>query len=119
MRTTSHRHVRSCDAGHPVLQQFVRGGVGGRRAPRDVAQVFTTIGTIIYPGDELVTHCEYDSTARSNATLGGQGTYDEMCLNTVIFYPKSHFNEDNMKAALAVLPQRDDGVLADNGGINV
>ena len=42
-----------------------------------------------------------------------------MCLNTVIFYPKSHFNEDNMKAALAVLPQRDDGVLADNGGINV
>src|SRR5690606_5764334 len=42
----------------------------------------------IQPGDEIVNHCIYDSTDRDGTTIGGPGTGDEMCWNTVTYYPK-------------------------------
>lgn len=42
----------------------------------------------IMPGDQIVNHCFYDSTARKETTFGGPGTQDEMCWNTIAYYPK-------------------------------
>ena len=42
----------------------------------------------ILPGDQIVNHCFYDSTARDTTTFGGPGTQDEMCWNTIAYYPK-------------------------------
>lgn len=42
----------------------------------------------ILPGDQIVNHCFYDSTERENTTFGGPGTQDEMCWNTIAYYPK-------------------------------
>ncbi len=40
------------------------------------------------PGDEIRNHCIYDSTNRTETTMGGPGTRDEMCWNTILYYPK-------------------------------
>jgi len=40
-------------------------------------------------GDFLATTCVYDSTERDVDTLGGIGSYDEMCINYVTYYPAS------------------------------
>ena len=42
----------------------------------------------IQPGDEIVNRCIYDSTERTSTTVGGPGTRDEMCWNTITYYPK-------------------------------
>ncbi len=42
----------------------------------------------LMPGDEIVNHCFYDSTGREGTTFGGPGTQDEMCWNTIAYYPK-------------------------------
>jgi len=42
----------------------------------------------LMPGDEIVNHCFYDSTDRNETTYGGPGTMDEMCWNTISYYPK-------------------------------
>ena len=42
--------------------------------------------TRVLPTDTLVTHCVYDSTARAVATVGGQGSDDEMCVTLFAFY---------------------------------
>ena len=41
----------------------------------------------VLAGDELVTTCVYDSTSRNDTTYGGEGTHDEMCLNSLAYYP--------------------------------
>nr|AZK16218.1 tyramine beta-hydroxylase [Lymnaea stagnalis] len=43
----------------------------------------------VLPGDVLITTCEYDTTKRSKATVGGFSITDEMCLNYVHYYPRS------------------------------
>jgi len=43
---------------------------------------------VILPGDDIVTHCIYDTTSRTNITYAGYTTEDEMCLNFVLYYPK-------------------------------
>eukprot|EP00475_Leptophrys_vorax_P007706 TRINITY_DN14888_c0_g4_i2.p1 TRINITY_DN14888_c0_g4~~TRINITY_DN14888_c0_g4_i2.p1 ORF type:complete len:518 (-),score=2.07 TRINITY_DN14888_c0_g4_i2:241-1677(-) len=39
-------------------------------------------------GDELKTTCVWDTTGRSNVTMGGEGTNQEMCLVYVMYYPE-------------------------------
>jgi hypothetical protein len=50
--------------------------------------------TVLMPGDEIQTHCIYDNTGNPEPVLGGAETQDEMCVNFVLYYPKSaSFNE--------------------------
>lgn len=42
----------------------------------------------IEPGDALVHYCLYDTRSRSNITLGGYATTDEMCVSYLHYYPK-------------------------------
>lgn len=42
----------------------------------------------VAPGDALVHYCLYDTRARSNITLGGFGTQDEMCVTYLHYYPR-------------------------------
>ncbi|KAL3871750.1 hypothetical protein ACJMK2_039728 [Sinanodonta woodiana] len=39
-------------------------------------------------GDSLMVECLYDSSHRTQATMGGLSTRDEMCLSFIIYYPK-------------------------------
>ncbi|XP_071957735.1 DBH-like monooxygenase protein 1 homolog [Antedon mediterranea] len=43
---------------------------------------------VFKPGDEFVLTCGYNTVGRDDITFGGLGTYDEMCLAYVFFYPK-------------------------------
>jgi hypothetical protein len=36
----------------------------------------------------MITHCIYDSTERTEPTLGGPASTDEMCLNYLLYYPR-------------------------------
>ncbi|WP_181197983.1 monooxygenase [Enhygromyxa salina] len=59
-------------------------------------QTFTLApeGTVLMPGDEVRTHCVYDNSGNNNPVHGGPETKDEMCINFVLYYPKSsQFNE--------------------------
>jgi hypothetical protein len=46
------------------------------------------VDEIMMPGDEIRNHCFYDSTERGGVTLGGPGTENEMCWDTIMYYPK-------------------------------
>ncbi|RMB93367.1 hypothetical protein DUI87_30061 [Hirundo rustica rustica] len=43
----------------------------------------------VFPGDELITTCTYNTEDRSRATVGGFGILEEMCVNYVHYYPQS------------------------------
>ncbi|BFZ05906.1 hypothetical protein BsWGS_08945 [Bradybaena similaris] len=67
---------------------------------RDVSPEVT-----IRKGDSVINECEYDSSARSDATYGGLSTQNEMCLAFLYYYPKtrlanclSRFNYDKLPA---------------------
>jgi hypothetical protein len=45
------------------------------------------VDSVIEPGDDLVTHCVYDSRARTTATVGGESSDNEMCLNFMMYEP--------------------------------
>ena len=40
------------------------------------------------PGDELIFNCLYNTVGRDEFTFGGQATYEEMCLNFLLYYPR-------------------------------
>lgn len=42
----------------------------------------------ILPGDQLVAHCEYDTTASNRTVTGGFSTQQEMCSMAIYFYNK-------------------------------
>ncbi|CAF1034776.1 unnamed protein product [Rotaria sordida] len=42
----------------------------------------------LYRGDAFVTQCVYNTMNRKDASLGGQKTIDEMCLQTFAYYPR-------------------------------
>ncbi len=44
----------------------------------------------ISPGDEIVTRCFFDSTGRTEPTQAGEGTLDEMCWDTILYYPREN-----------------------------
>jgi hypothetical protein len=45
---------------------------------------------VIKPGFSANTTCIYDSRKRTNTTMGGDGSEDEMCYNLVFYYPKEN-----------------------------
>ncbi|CAH1791597.1 unnamed protein product [Owenia fusiformis] len=42
----------------------------------------------VLPGDEMLTTCHYKTKDRKQTTMGGPGSFDEMCLNFFTYYPK-------------------------------
>ncbi|CAF1122491.1 unnamed protein product [Rotaria sp. Silwood1] len=42
----------------------------------------------LYPGDELATRCVYNTKHKSEITLGGKRTKDEMCRHIFAYYPR-------------------------------
>jgi hypothetical protein len=60
----------------------------GRNDPYDFGvQYVEPLDAAVRPGDELVTHCVFDSSERDVPTLGGDGSDDEMCLNYLFHWP--------------------------------
>ncbi|CAI5530074.1 unnamed protein product [Closterium sp. Naga37s-1] len=45
----------------------------------------------LLPGDELRTSCVWDSTERTNVTVGGPSPEDEMCIDYLIYYPARRY----------------------------
>jgi hypothetical protein len=45
-------------------------------------------GIKILPGDDIVVECSYDSFEKSKLTLGGFGAQQEICLATLVYYPR-------------------------------
>lgn len=43
----------------------------------------------MFPGDEYILKCVYNTEGRTKTTTGGLGTNDEMCLNFVWYYPRN------------------------------
>uniref|UniRef100_A0A8B9EVL7 Dopamine beta-hydroxylase n=1 Tax=Anser cygnoides TaxID=8845 RepID=A0A8B9EVL7_ANSCY len=43
----------------------------------------------VFPGDELITACTYNTEDRSQVTVGGFGIMEEMCVNYVHYYPQT------------------------------
>ncbi|CAG0897730.1 unnamed protein product [Darwinula stevensoni] len=41
----------------------------------------------LYPGDQLIMECDYDSSNRDSVTVSGYGTAEEMCLGFFQYYP--------------------------------
>jgi len=41
----------------------------------------------LQPGDRIETHCVYDSTDRTDVTMGGPASNQEMCLDFMMYYP--------------------------------
>jgi len=50
-------------------------------------QHFVMINRTIMTGDQLNTHCIWDSTSKNTTTLGGEDSFKEMCLNVILYYP--------------------------------
>lgn len=70
----------------------VQVGELGRADPYDFGhQRFVPLDAVVEPGDELVTHCSFDSTARTEPTLGGPASTDEMCLDFLLYWPATDF----------------------------
>jgi hypothetical protein len=45
--------------------------------------------SLIFQDNDLILECSYDSTKQANATVGGYGTPEEMCMTFLQFYPKT------------------------------
>ncbi|XP_003795019.1 dopamine beta-hydroxylase [Otolemur garnettii] len=43
----------------------------------------------VKPGDVLITNCTYNTEERQQATVGGLGIQEEMCVNYVHYYPRT------------------------------
>ncbi|KAF4518098.1 hypothetical protein B566_EDAN007799, partial [Ephemera danica] len=65
----------------------------------------------VYPGDELITECVYETSNRSEPTFGGFSTKEEMCLAFILHYPRMNLAVCNsmtpVKAFFATLGVRE------------
>jgi hypothetical protein len=59
--------------------------------------------TIVLPGDQLITECDYDTTGRTEPTFGGLSTRDEMCMVFVLYYPRAALADCRSLPALHTL----------------
>lgn len=60
-----------------------------RHDPYDFGnQTLKPLDAVVEPGDELWTHCWYDSTSRTEVTYGGGASSDEMCLDYLWVWPR-------------------------------
>lgn len=86
---TNHAH----EIGKVLYTEVWRDGEMVMELNRDDPYLFDSqhikfVDAVLEPGDEIRHHCIYDSTARKNVTMGGPGTQDEMCWDTIIYYPR-------------------------------
>ncbi|CAH3166161.1 unnamed protein product [Porites evermanni] len=47
----------------------------------------------VFPGDEFIVACTYDTEDRNQVTFGGLQTLDEMCLAFLMYYPSANFTK--------------------------
>ncbi|KAL1464560.1 hypothetical protein WDU94_004193 [Cyamophila willieti] len=75
------RHIRHGHELTPIAQdeQYDFNYQQARRVPNEVT---------IYPGDQLITECTYQTLNRPQPTMGGYSTKQEMCLSFITYYPK-------------------------------
>lgn len=52
------------------------------------SQNMKLVDMLVEPGDEVQTHCIYDSSELTETTIGGPGTTNEMCWNVVTYWPR-------------------------------
>jgi hypothetical protein len=87
--TSMHAH----EIGSVLYTEQWRDGEFVREVNRDEPFLFDSqhmkfVDFEIEPGDEIINHCVYDSTERTTTTQAGPGTRDEMCWNSMVYYPK-------------------------------
>lgn len=87
--TAMHAH----NIGKTLWSDVYRGGAKAYELNRDdpynfASQHMNRVDLVIDPGDEVQTHCIYDSSSRTETTPGGPGTTQEMCWNIVTYYPE-------------------------------
>ncbi|CAI5486901.1 unnamed protein product [Closterium sp. Naga37s-1] len=63
----------------------------------------------LLPGDEIRTTCVWDSTSRSNVTVGGPAAENEMCVNYLVYYSATQGQE--MHACYTVCGAMDNDTL--------
>lgn len=78
--------------GSVLYTEVQRGGdvIGeiARQDPFDFnMQKFQDADFDVMPGDQLQTFCVYDSSERTDVTLGGPASEEEMCINFMMYYP--------------------------------
>ncbi len=78
--------------GSVLYTEVQRGGdtIGeiARQDPFDFnMQKFQDADFDVMPGDQLQTHCIYDSSELSGITMGGPASDEEMCINFMMYYP--------------------------------
>ena len=61
------------------------------------------VETTVYPGDQLILECGYDTATRDEPTFGGLSTRDEMCLAFILYYPRSSLADCRSLPALHTL----------------
>merc|ERR1719509_707624 len=61
--------------------------------------------TMVYPGDDLLLECDYETSSRDKPTFGGLSTRDEMCLVFVLYYPRTALADCRSLPALHTLTQ--------------
>ena len=59
--------------------------------------------TTVYPGDQLIVECSYNTSTRENPTFGGLSTRDEMCLVFILYYPRAPLADCRSLPALNTL----------------
>ncbi|CAI5509079.1 unnamed protein product [Closterium sp. Naga37s-1] len=64
----------------------------------------------LQPGDELRTKCVWDSTSRSNVTMGGEASNDEMCITFLLYYP-AYRDKREMRSCVAMCADISEGKL--------
>eukprot|EP00004_Rigifila_ramosa_P007337 TRINITY_DN182_c0_g2_i1.p1 TRINITY_DN182_c0_g2~~TRINITY_DN182_c0_g2_i1.p1 ORF type:complete len:566 (-),score=123.84 TRINITY_DN182_c0_g2_i1:40-1737(-) len=62
---------------------------------------------MLMPGDRMIMNCIYDTTERTAPTVGGEGTYNEMCFGFLTYYP---YNPDLATYCGDIRPQYDVGL---------
>jgi len=59
--------------------------------------------TVVYPGDQLLLECDYETSTRDMPTFGGLSTRDEMCLVFILYYPRTALADCRSLPALHTL----------------
>ncbi|XP_003941430.1 dopamine beta-hydroxylase [Saimiri boliviensis] len=87
-----HTHL----AGRKVVTVLVRDGLEWEVVNQDnhYSPLFQEIRMLkkvvsVHPGDVLITSCTYNTEDREQATVGGFGIKEEMCVNYVHYYPQT------------------------------
>eukprot|EP01035_Chromulina_nebulosa_P022045 gene22045-28538_t len=55
-------------------------------------QVMTAVNEVLYPGDEISTHCVYDTSKQSIPVTFGSSSYNEMCIHFLFVYSAYNVN---------------------------